>query len=222
MNEKLNAAAAEATSQAAPAKPEAVVEAPKAEAVAPVAAEPAQAPEAQAPVVDEKTEEVKAPEAGAEAVEYALTLPEGSQLDPVAVEQVASFAKEHGLSNDKAQAILERESQAIATFAQKQEAELKHKVDVLWPEAVHSDKEIGGPFYKENVELAHRALKSFSSEQFNKMLESSGLGNHPEVVRVFSRIGKAMAPDKLVTGGTQGSGEVRIEDLFYPELKSKE
>lgn len=180
-------------------------------------AAPEQSTEAKAPEAEAKVEskvegeakvetETKKPEEEKKVVpeKYELKVPEGSQLDASYVEKIASYAKEQGLSNEQAQALLERDSAALADYVKAQHETLE-KQQVEWKQQVELDKEIGGQAHRQNVELAHRVLKRFGSEAFLDQLDSTGLGNHPELLRVFVRIGKQMGEDSLVMPGVDGS-----------------
>jgi hypothetical protein len=185
-------------------------------AEAAVAAAASPAPEAAKPV------EAKPVEAPKPVEKYELSLPKDSLLDASAVEKVSSYAKEKGLSNEQAQAILEREHGAIASFAEKQRADLAHKADHVWPEQIKADKEIGGEAFKANAELALRVVEKFASTDLRKTLTETGLGNHPELVRCFVKIGKAMSEDQLVIPGSQSGGKRSFEDIFYGNTNKKE
>lgn len=168
---------------------------------APKAAEPsvvdagkdskAKEPTEQKPVVPEK---------------YDLKLPEGSYLDAARVGEIAEFAKQQGFSNEQAQALLDGENKAVSTFVEKQQQELKQKPEA-WLNEAKADKELGGDALPKNVELAKRALERYGSPTLIKTLNETGLGNHPELIRVFFRIGKAMDEDQLVLPKTNVSGE---------------
>lgn|SRR5574341_200682 len=47
-----------------------------------------------------------------------------------------------------------------------------------------------GQAYEPTLNAAKAALKEYADEKFVGWLEQSGLGNHPEIVRVFGKIGK--------------------------------
>jgi len=161
-------------------------------------------------------EEVKAvPE------KYELKLPEGSLVDNSRLEEIAAFAKAQGFSNETAQAVLDRESGALNAYHESQQAMLKELTEVKWVEQVKADKEIGGEKFRENVELAHRALAHFGSEDFKNELNRTGFGNHPELVRVFARVGKLIANDQAVRPGVQTTQKKSAEDLFYGESQNK-
>lgn len=148
------------------------------------------------PVV-EKESEAKLQE------EITLELPKDSLLDESAVERIAGFAKERGLSKEQAQEILNQQHEAVAQALESQRQRVDQVADA-WREQVLKDKEIGGDNYMEKIEVAHRAVKKFASDDFIKALNETKLGNHPELVRVFYRIGLAMNEDRLVTPGAQG------------------
>jgi len=153
-------------------------------------------------------------EAPAVPEKYELKLPENSQLSADHVEKVALYAKEQKLSNEQAQALLERENLAVSEFANRQQEEFKARTEA-WLGEIKADKEIGGEAFNQNVEMAKRVVTRYATEEFRKTLDDTGLGNHPELVRVFSRIGKAMSEDQLVIPGSQAGGKKAIEDVFY-------
>lgn len=182
-----------ASGNEAQADAKAPAEATKPEASAQEAKPESKAPEAEKPVVPEK---------------YDLKLPDGSQLDAKAIEKVASYAKEKGLTNEQAQALLERENTAVAEFAERQKQEVKAKLE-SWVNDVKADKEIGGDAFNANAELAKRVIERYATPEFKATLDETGLGNHPELVRVFVRIGRAMAEDQLVLPGKDAAGMKR-------------
>lgn len=154
------------------------------------------------------------------AVDYKLKLPDGSQVAPEYVDQVVSFAKENKLSNEQAQAILNRDSGSVSSFVEAQKAQLTKNAEA-WKNAVVADPEIGGDNYKKNVDLAVSVMKRFGTPELSKVLEETQFGNHPEVIRALARIGKAMTPDQLVLPGQQPPGKKAIEDVFYPASKQQ-
>lgn len=156
-------------------------------------------PQTQDPVIPEK---------------YELKLEEGSKLDPSYVEKFSAFAKEKKMTQEQAQEFLAREHTAVQSYYDQQLQNFE-KTKEAWKQQTISDPEIGGEKFNENVELAHRALKQFGSENFIKEIDATGYGNHPELVRVFARIGKMMSESKMVIPGTQSGGTREMSDVFY-------
>lgn len=128
---------------------------------------------------------------------YELKLPEKSPLDAAHVEKVSAAAKAQGLSNDEAQALLERDNE-VATSAIEAQKQAYAKTTEGWLKASEADPEIGKAL-PENAEFAKRVVSKFGTPELSKFLDESKLGNHPETVRLLSRIHREfMAEDKMV------------------------
>jgi hypothetical protein len=145
---------------------------------------------------------------------YSLKLPEGSKLQKAQADEIAAYAKEQGLSKEQAQKQLERESKLASDFETQSLNQLKEATG-QWLEAVKTDKEIGGEGFPKNAELAKRVVTRFGTPEFKAELERTGLGNHPELVRVFVRIGQAMSDDQFVQPGSQSTPKKDIAEKFY-------
>jgi hypothetical protein len=175
------------------------------------------APEAK-PVAEAKPAETVS-DSGKKAdapVAFELKLPEGSLLDKSQVEGIVSFAKEKGLALEVAQAILERESSAVAQHAKAQTDAWNTQAE-QWVKQVEADKEIGGDNFKENISLANRVFQKFGSKELGVELDRTSLGNHPELLRLAVRIGKAMGEDKFVSAPKGKGTQVKsAAEQLYP------
>lgn len=156
---------------------------------------------------DAKEDEQKGP-----PEKYELKAPEGFEsIDPVLVEQFEPVARELGLSNEAAQRLVETQMPKIVERITEQHREAWGKQLEQWVETVKTDKEIGGQAFAQSTKYAQTALAKFGTPELMQMLaypsaenpNGLGLGNNPELVRVFARIGKAMADDRIVTGSTK-------------------
>lgn len=130
---------------------------------------------------------------------------EGQQFTEAQLEGFAATAKELGLSQENAQKML---AAMVPTARQYLVDDLKAK-SREWASLSEKDTEIGGANFKANVGVANSALKQFATPEFTALLRGSGLGAHPEVVRVFYRIGKAMQQDHGVTGSASAPAGAR-------------
>lgn len=175
------------------------------------------------PLKDEPPKPGEAPPVpGKPLEEFKLKLPENALLDAASVEKIASFAKERGLSQEQAQALLERDDANAKAMEQFQQEQLKQQSQ-QWVKEVLADKEIGGVDAKKNVALAHRVIERFATPVLIEQLRSTGLGNHPELLRVFVNIGKLMTDDQLVLGSGNPKIEKSTAEIFYPDMyKPKE
>lgn len=158
---------------------------------------------------------------------YELALPKDSTLDPAVLERTAATARELGLSQEHAQKMLDsvvaetatREAALLAQYQPGGDAWAK-QVDG-WGTAALADAEIGGTPEKlaENVALAQKVLGTFGSEQMNTFLHTTGFGSHPEVVRMFAKMGRTMGEGSFVPGGSaaDNSEEARLARM-YPTM----
>jgi hypothetical protein len=186
------------------------------------------APEAQETPKPEGTEEKQEtkPETPApkEATVYDLKLPDGSTLDAKAIEDVKAYAKANGLDNKQAQAQLERENANYAAYVEGQRKQLAEEMEG-WKKTFETDKEIGGAKAKESAENAKRLLSKVMADrpEFIKELDATGLGNHPDFVRLLVRLSKGTSEDKLVVSGAQETPELKpTTEVLFPSMAKKE
>lgn len=139
-----------------------------------------------------------------------LKLPENSLLDDKAVERINALK----LPADQAQKALEYANAEVAAYVERQTTTWKQEVSG-WAEAVKADQELGGQAFDQNVQFAQAALKKYATPEFIQALNETGYGNHPELVRVFVRIGKAMSEDKPVQGGPASGGQASHAQILY-------
>lgn len=183
---------------------------------APVSTEvPAPVVSEAAPAVTPPTEKSESTQTPVVPEKYELKLSEGSLLAPEAVQKIEEFAKANKLSQEKAQELLTREETLIKSHVDSQLNAHNERIE-SWKVAASKDKEIGGEAFGQNAELAKRAVEKFGSAELKQMLDATGFGNHPEVIRVFARIGKAMSEDKIISGGAPPSAPKKsIAEKFY-------
>jgi flagellar biosynthesis GTPase FlhF len=184
--------------------------------VKPTAAQPEAKPQADQKPLSEpaKSGEQPQPEKPVVPEKYDLKLPENAQIKADQLEKIAQYAKEQGFSQEQAQKYLERENQVLSEFQQAQQDGLKTQTKA-WVESAQADKEYGGEKFKENLELARRALSKFAPQEFVKVLDETGLGNHPELIRTFFRIGNSMKDDRIVNPGAQNSAGKTAAEVLY-------
>lgn len=164
-------------------------------------------------VADEKV--TPKPDAAAVVVpeKYELKLPADSTLDESNLVEIGEFAKANKLSNEQAQAILEREAAGLTNWAQ---AHVQHHNQIVegWKAANLKDPELGGPNAKENAELVHRLFKAHASPELMKEMEESGYGHHTELNRFLLRIAKQGGEKALHIPGFTGTSK-SDKELFY-------
>jgi len=73
-----------------------------------------------------------------------------------------------------------------------------------------------GHRYKENLQTAARGFKAIADERFREMVEVSGLGNHPIMIRTFYRLGRAISEDALLESGVGKRQKKSPGEILYP------
>jgi hypothetical protein len=127
---------------------------------------------------------------------------EGQEFDPEFIKVYSDVAKELDLPQDKAQALIDKISPVLE---QRQMAKIE-EVRNGWAEASKTDKEFGGDKLEANLGIAKAALDQFGTPELKELLNASGIGNHPEVIRYFYKVGKATSADTFVGGRQEGKG----------------
>ncbi|HEA0345081.1 TPA: peptidase [Salmonella enterica] len=146
---------------------------------------------------------------------YEFTAGEGVELDTEALKEFEPVARELNLTNEQAQKLVDAYPKILAGVQQRQ-AEAWQAQTEQWAADVKADKEIGGDKLTANLSAAQRALEQFGDQELKEYLDSTGLGNHPALVKAFIKVGKAMSEDKVVTGGHESGGSDLIS-AFYPK-----
>ena len=83
-----------------------------------------------------------------------------------------------------------------------------------WGDEVKADKGIGGTKLDENLGLARKALDQFGTPELKLLLDSTGMGNHPQVVKLMVNIGKAISEDKIERGTPAGQTKDAASILY--------
>lgn len=143
----------------------------------------------------------------------AFTMPEGIELKGEKLERFESIAKELNLTQAQAQKLASLGGDLIGDIS-KQQSDHMEQVSNDWKKASENDKEFGGVFLSENMATAKKALDAFASQTFRELLDKTGLGNHPEVVRTFFRVGKAISEDKVITSNQENTSRDPADILF--------
>lgn len=185
------------------------------------ATEQTQTSETQAATTTETTEGAPKTEQATTTVvpeKYEFTAPEGTEYDPGILDAFSGAAKEANLSQDAAQKLLANMAPVIAA----RQAEQVKQVQEQWKEASTADPEIGGEKLQENLAVARKGLdtldpipKGQTTTALRTLLTSSGLGNHPEVLRLLFRAGQKVSEDGFVVGSSTNNANKTLAEKLY-------
>ncbi|MDB5706789.1 MAG: hypothetical protein JWN66_3905 [Sphingomonas bacterium] len=162
------------------------------------------------------------PEAGVPD-SYDLAAPEGLTLDPAAIALATPVFRELGLSNEQANRLMPVAGQFAQGLLDRHNRQMLGQVQAdrkAWLDAAQADPEIGGRHWAATIGTAAKALDALGlvkGSPFRVLLDESGLGNHPEMIRAFQRVGQAIGEDGFErSSGIHHSKRDRAETL-YPE-----
>lgn len=164
----------------------------------------------------QKAEGEKAkPEGAPEAYEDFKT-PEGIELNSGVIDEFKGLAKDLGLSQDKAQGVLDR---MLPVMAQRQAAYIQ-EVAKGWADRTKNDQEVGGTNFEASLASVARLRDRFAYNEDGSMdadiqeFLTSPMGNHPGAVKLLARAGKAMSEAKYPHGGGAPKRAPTADDFF--------
>jgi hypothetical protein len=145
-------------------------------------------------------------------VVYEFTAPDGIELDKASTEEFVAIAKELKLPKDAAQKVVDL---AVKREQSRMEAHLATVAE--WGEQVKADKELGGDKLQETLAIASKAL-ALGPPELKGLLNDSGLGSHPLVVKWAHAVGKALSEDRFVTGKTGATPSISTASRLFPDM----
>jgi hypothetical protein len=168
-----------------------------------------------------KTEGAVDAKAGEAApAEVDVKLPGGVEADAELLSGFKAWAKESGLKSENAQKVVDLFVKSQQAQAQKAETAMKQQrtqVQQQWMESIQSDKELGGNAFEATKLNLTKAVNHFFAPSVRELFNKTGLGNHPDLVRGFARIGKALSEDSIA-GTSDGPTAEQSEDALIKSL----
>lgn len=156
---------------------------------------------------DEKSEDEKEKQDGddkgndktdADPQALELTAPEGHEHQQEHFQQFTEEVNEFLKENPKAttqellQDIATKHAEKVAA-AEDESVEQWNTQLTKWEEVMKKDEVLsGGEGFDANLAVAKKAIDKYGDEDLSNLLQSSGLGSHPGLVRIFYEVGKTM------------------------------
>ncbi len=137
--------------------------------------------------------------------------PEDVSFPQGALEEFKTLSAELGLTSEQAQKLLDLEARFVRAGAQHSAEEKRSRVE-RWAEQTQA---LYGAQCPEAVSLAVRAADAFGGPELRELLEATGLGNHPVIVRTFSEIGKSISEDVLPGGQPAAPQDKTFAEALY-------
>lgn len=151
-----------------------------------------------------------------------VNLPAGIEADPQSIAALDTIARDAGLDGATAQKLVDLHTAATDRYSTEIDtAWAAQRAD--WRATAERDVEIGGARLNENVALARSVLDRFGPG-FKAAITDLGLGNHPELIRMLVRIGKALpagaSPSRSPEPTPQGDADAAYRSAF-PSMYGK-
>lgn len=197
-----------------PAKPEGEVEA-KADG-----ADADAKPEGEAASADEGKDKNDPLDAVPEDGKYQIEL-EGMEIDSALLDRFSPKFKEAGLTQRQAQAVA-AEYAAMRKEEHESLAGNWHKTLEGWADQAKQDPEIGGNKWDSTVRNASGVVARFGTPELKEYLNSSGGGNHPEMIRFMAKVGAMIGEDNPAISENPGRPVARDRaQVLYPNDQPK-
>ena len=114
------------------------------------------------------------------------------------------FSHQNGLNQEQAENIL-----GLYNDIQEEEAEgYQQSIKDLEVESTIELQREWGKNFDGNMDYAKRAYAQFASPGLSEVLDNTGLGNHPEMIRAFSKIGQMLGEESLAVGTGLGQSQL--------------
>jgi len=148
-------------------------------------------------------------------VKYELKLPEKSVLGDAVVGKTAELAKEMNLSPEHAQKLLEHNNNIVGEYLSGIQSEWTQRVQD-WETELKNDEKFGGDSFDANSAAVQNVMDRFGSQELKDVLNATGYGNFPPLVKLLQNVAKAMSEDTFHTGQGEGQGQRDKADILYP------
>lgn len=144
----------------------------------------------------------KGQQAEGDSPAYEYKVPEGYTPDDELKSEFEAYAKEKGFTQEDVDKHMEFAERMISKQYEDHQSQVEE-----WAKQVRADKELGGDKLKETLEVARRAIDKYGSPELKSLLDTTGLGNHPEVVKFVHAIGKEISEDGFVQGSLKRAND---------------
>lgn len=140
-----------------------------------------------------------------------VTLSENSLISPAMLEAFKQHAAQIKLPAQSVQQWIRLEETRLQQIAQ-EEHENRQEQQRAWAQQTQAQ---WGNTWQEEVSGAVRAADAFGGPELRQLLEETGLGNHPAIIRTFAEVAKRMSEDKSVRGVASASTDKTFTQALY-------
>lgn len=144
-------------------------------------------------------------------VEYKFTREDGQEASPEETQAFNEISNDLKLNQEQAQKLYNIANQKVNEM----NLNRLNQAKAAWEKAITVDAELGGVNLNQTKRNVALAMKRFGTDNFKDLLIRTGLGSHPEMVRVFNKIGSAIGNDQtFINGNTRAKPKENPYPLY--------
>ena len=154
---------------------------------------------------------------------FSVKAPEGAEAYQADFDKFAADMDDWLKANPNAsvrEALAEAASRQARLVGESQAQALEQRNQQIsaWDDELKADKDFGGEAFDKNVATAIKGLEAVGSPELRQMLDQTGLGSHPEIVRAFKKVGELVADAPFATGA-QPAQSASPAARMYPNMR---
>lgn len=122
-----------------------------------------------------------------------------------------TLANQLQLPAETVQRLLDWQAQTL-TEGRKISEEVRGQILDKW---TAQTKEMLGPCYQKHLTSALSAAQRFGGEELRELLDVTGLGNHPVIIKTFYEISKSISEDRSIGGAARSTTDKTFAEALY-------
>lgn len=158
---------------------------------------------------------------------YELVMPEGVGLDAELLAEATPVFKEIGLTNETASKLMPFAARLIEKTAATTQQKIVEAGDAqrkAWLDAAKAAGDIGGGNWGKTIGTAAKGLDAMgfvAGSPFRQFLEETGMGNHPDMIRIAAKLGELTGEDGSFARADAGAPVDALSELYPNNRRSK-
>lgn len=146
---------------------------------------------------------------------------EGFEIDAPMMDALSPVFKKHGLTQAAVQELATAYAPIVQAQVEKQQTQAIEYFNGIkdgWKN--DTIKALGADAPKE-MAFAAKFLNKFGTPELRAVMDETGVGNHPELVKAFIKAGKSISADSFVDPSKQSTGPQGLESIYtHPTSKA--
>lgn len=147
--------------------------------------------EGEQPIEEPAAEGEDEPPAPRTADSYAITLPEGFEINQESMDSFRGMAAEANLTDDAAQSLFDIHLAELTRLAERSDTAFR-ELNETWQREIREDAEVGGEKFEATRTAVSKALDLYGSPEARRAFDITGAGNNPSIFRFIAKMAQAL------------------------------